>query len=184
MKNSNKKVSKMTVRDPGSATGWKTVTVREDPTDGMVDSGLTFAFIIGVVIAIIVMLGYPFYLLGRLIDRGLMSAGLDAQTALYVTIGIGFIYLVGNIILSIVYRRTRNSTTKKIVSFIVRIMVVIIPAVFIGVYLFLYYNTHFVEKQSTMPILTWAFVIGITIILLFVYWKLTTKFILPRKRKA
>lgn len=172
------KKRQMRVKDPESASGWKTVPVKEDPVDNVVDGGFSVAFIVGAVIAIFVILGFPFYLMGKWIYSGFIALGFTKMTSLYASLIIGVVYLLLVLIFSIISRKSKDLIKRKKAKLFVRITAVFLPTLSLGAHLWRYFLTNAAEKDIPLQPLNIGFMIILPLLLGFVFWKITSRFLL------
>ena len=169
------------VPDPGSATGWKRVRIESDSADGFIDSGFSFAFILGVILAAAVMLGYPFYLIGIRVHHWLSGFGVAGNLAMQITAGFGVAYLITIIVASIIHRRTTTPARRKRASILVRVMTVGLPAAAMGTHLYQYSVANTVDPDGNVTWVAYSFIAFMVVAILVVFWFLTTKFLIPKR---
>ncbi|MCF7805096.1 MAG: hypothetical protein K9N46_06955 [Candidatus Marinimicrobia bacterium] len=181
MPKETKSSTQMQVSDPESAMGWKRVQSREDPVDDNSDSGFSFALVLGMIVTVFIVLGYPWYLIGRRIYHGFTGIGLTAENALTMTWIVAGVYALTLLIASVVSHRSRSVQRRKRLNLFIRIAAIIVPALAMGGHLFQYYQASFAGSESGMPLMTIGFSVFMALSTGIVFWMFVSKFLVPSK---
>lgn len=173
------KKKKQIVHDPESTAGWKTASIKEATADSVVEGGFSITFIVGAVLALFVILGYPFFLMGKWLYNAVIALGFTQITALYAIAIIGVAYLLSILVFCIISRKSKVLKKRKNAKIFVRITAVILPSLTVGIHLWRYFLAYTEEKNIPINLLN-AVVISIFPILIgLLFWKLTSRYLLP-----
>ena len=175
--------NQMRVGDTEPVPGSKNNSVKEARADEVVEKGFSSAFIIGAVMALFVILGFPFFLMGKWIYKGIIALGFTEINSLYASLVICTVYILSILVFSIISRKSKTIEKRKKAKIYVRITAVIIPTLSVAAHLWRYFHEYSTEKQIPMNPWNTVFTYVIPIALGFVFWKITSRFLLKRSLK-